>query len=56
MLSRFKNFSLSTKETQGVDLLDKNISIGLEEGRRSLIGKIFGEKRINFIGVKNAIM
>lgn len=39
-----------------MNLLDEDVFIGLEEDSRSLIGKIFGEKRANFQGVKNAMM
>lgn len=56
MLLRLKSFSLSAKETQGVDLLEADVCGGLEEESRSLIGKIFGEKRTNFWGVKSAMM
>lgn len=56
MLSRLKTFSLSAKKTQRVDLLEEDISIGMKKWRRSLIGKIFREKRTNFLAVKNALM
>lgn len=39
-----------------MELSEGDISIGMEEGRRSLIGNIFGEKRTNFLGVKGATM
>lgn len=48
VLSRLQNFSLSESEIKRVELRDEDVSIGLEEGRRSLIGRIFGEKRANF--------
>lgn len=56
VLARFKSFSLSTKETLGVELVEEDISIGMEKARRSLIGKVFGEKRANFVGLKSAMM
>lgn len=56
MLARFKSFSLSTKETLGVELVEEDISIGMEEAWRSLIGKVFGEKRANFVGLRSAMM
>lgn len=56
VMSRLKAFSLSASETQGVDLVDEDVCVGLEEGRRSLIRKMFGEKRTNFVGVRSAMM
>lgn len=44
VLARLKSFSLSAIKMQGVKLLDKDICIGMEEGRRSLKGKVFGVK------------
>lgn len=44
MLDRLKSFSLSAIETQGIELLDEDIRIGTEEGNRSPIEKVFGEK------------
>lgn len=48
VLSRLKNFSLSSLETAGVELGDADVCVGIEEGSRSLIGKNFGEKRPTF--------
>lgn len=56
VMARFNSFSLSEKEAEDVNLLEADMCIGLEEGNRSLIGKIFGEKKANFQGVKNAMM
>lgn len=56
MLARFKSFSLSTKETLEVELVEEDISIGMDEARRSLIGKVFGEKRANLMGQKSAMI
>lgn len=55
MLARLRSFSLSAIEMQGVELLDEYISMGMEE-RRSLKGKVFKEKRTNFVGIKSSIM
>lgn len=55
VLERLKSFSLSSREADGVEILEEDVSIGLEEGQRSLIGKIFGEKKANFVGVKGAM-
>lgn len=50
ILTRLKTFSLSTIEVHGVDLLEEDICVGLEEGRRSLVGKMFAEKKNQFRG------
>lgn len=55
MLSRFKTFSLSSLETEGVEFGDTDVNVGIEEGKRSLIGKIFGEKKANFLDVKSTV-
>lgn len=55
MLSRLKNFSLSSVKTKGVELGEAEVYVGIEKGQRSLIGRIFGEKKANFIGVRNTV-
>lgn len=56
VLERLRSFSLSSRETKEVEILEEDVGIGLEEGQRSLIGKFFCEKRANFIGMKRAMM
>lgn len=56
VMARFNSFFLSEKEAEYVNLAEIDVCLGLEEGNRSLIGRIFGEKKANFIGVKNAMM
>lgn len=56
VLARLKSFSLSNEKSAGVELMESDVSIGLEEGNRSLVGKVFGEKRANFVGVRNTVM
>lgn len=56
VLAKLQNFSLTASESNRVELLEKDVGIGIEEGHRSLIGKVFGEKRANFLGVKNTMM
>lgn len=56
MLERFNLFTLSNDETQGVELQEEDIKLRAEEGARSLIGRIFGDKKANFLGLKNAFM
>lgn len=56
VVERLKSFSLSTKETQGVELVEKDVSVGMEEAQRSIIGKIYGEKRAHFVGIRSMLM
>lgn len=51
-----KTFSPSSLEKKGVELGEEDVCIRLEEAGRSLIGKVFGEKRSDFMGVKSAMM
>lgn len=56
MVEKLKTFSLSTVETKGIQLEDGDVQIGVEEGHRSLIGKVYGDKKANFTGVKSSLM
>lgn len=56
MVERLKAFSLSKEETLGVDLREEDIQVGVEEGKRSLIGRVFGDKKANFLGLRTAFM
>lgn len=56
VLSRLKGFSLSAAESTRLELEKNDVCVGLEEGERSLVGRIFGEKRANFVGVRNTMM
>lgn len=49
VLARFTSFSLSTAEGKGVELNEEDVSLGIEEG------KVFGEKKANFVGVKSTM-
>ncbi|CAI9098435.1 OLC1v1035079C1 [Oldenlandia corymbosa var. corymbosa] len=55
ILEKFETLSLSSTEKERVVLGEDDTKRGREEGIRSLIGKIFGDKRMKFYGVKNAI-
>lgn len=55
-MTRFQSFSLSTDETVGVELLEEDIFVGMEEVSRSLVGKIVGEKIVNIVGVRSTMM
>lgn len=56
VLERLKTFSLSVKETNGVELDEEDVSVGIEEASRSIIGKIYGDKKANLVGVRSTIM
>lgn len=55
-MEQLASFSLSHIESIGVELATEDVTIGLEEGNRSLIGKVFGEKKANLVGVKSSLM
>lgn len=42
MLAYFKSFSLSSKEINCVEKEKEDVSVGMDEAERSLIGKVFG--------------
>lgn len=50
VLARLKAFSLSVKEENGVELLEPDVSTRVEEGNRSLIGKVVGGKNSKLCG------
>ncbi|CAA0833793.1 Unknown protein, partial [Striga hermonthica] len=52
---RMIKIKLSDKEGDEVELLDTDIALGLHECQLSLIGKSYGEKRINFNGLKTTL-
>lgn len=56
VLTRFQAFSLSVVEKQGVVLIEDDVKVGLKEAERSLIGRVFGEKKANLVGVKSTMM
>lgn len=47
VVEKLRKFSPSTVKTTGVHLEDKDVKIGVEEGAKSLIGKVYGDKRNN---------
>ncbi|XP_027178169.1 uncharacterized protein LOC113777336 [Coffea eugenioides] len=50
-----QKFALSTKELGGTELELGDVSPSVKECEESLVGKIKGEKVINFVGVKNFV-
>ncbi|CAA0816296.1 Unknown protein [Striga hermonthica] len=55
LIEKLQKFDLSTKEDNGVTLSNDDISPGIQECSRSLIGKIHGIKRANFNGLKETL-
>ncbi|KAK6160207.1 hypothetical protein DH2020_003588 [Rehmannia glutinosa] len=53
---RLQNFVFSKKETAGIDLDEKDIALSFKECSKSLVGKIFGTKKVNFIGLKSTLI
>ncbi|CAA0831099.1 Unknown protein, partial [Striga hermonthica] len=53
--SKLQRFILSDKEEGGLVLSVDDIAIGMQDCSLSLIGKIFGEKNVNFSGLKTTI-
>lgn len=56
LLEKQQTFSLSLVEMQGIDLEDEDIKIRTEKGNRSLIGKVYRDKKANFVGAKSSIL
>ena len=50
-----EKFGLSKKELGGANLDIWDIHFGIKECQVSLVGKVKGEKIVNFIGVKNFV-
>lgn len=55
VMNKFQKFKLKEKKEAGVNLSDEDIFTRKEECARSLISKIFGEKVVNYVGLKNTL-
>lgn len=55
IVKRLQSFNLLEEEARGIQLELRDIQISYEECRRSLIGKVFGNKATNFIGLRNTL-
>lgn len=53
VVNRFSRFRLKENEEDGVTLEATDIQYSQEECERSLLGRIWGEKKENFTGIKN---
>ncbi|CAA0830121.1 Unknown protein [Striga hermonthica] len=51
----FKNFNLSAKEEDGIEIAEDDIKARMKECALSLMGSLFGEKRASFMGLKNTM-
>ena len=49
----FSKFELSSTELEGMDLCSDDVSEGVKDCNRSLVGRLIREKVANFTGVKN---
>lgn len=45
VLARLQAFSLSSRETNGVELGKEDVFVGMDEAEKSLIGKFLGRKK-----------
>lgn len=50
-----KKFVLSAKEKSHIVINEEDLDKGLKECHQSIIGKIVGEKKANFVGVRNYV-
>lgn len=55
ILERLNRFQLGETEEGGFQLDSADVATSIEESSRSLIGKVFGDKRANFTGLKNML-
>lgn len=54
-MDRLQMFQLFVEEVAGVILEEEDLVYSKGSCERSLVGKIFGEKRINFVGLRNTM-
>lgn len=56
VLARLQSFTLLSDEQVEVELLEHDVELGMEEAGRSLIGKVFGDKKANIVGISSTMM
>lgn len=56
LLARLQFFNLLSKEEIRVELLEDDVCMGMEEAGRSLIRKVFRDKKANNVGVRSTMM
>lgn len=55
IVNRLQSFNLLEEGAKGFQLEPSDIQISHEECKRSLVGKVFGDKKANFTGLKNTL-
>lgn len=55
LVNKFSKFWLKEKEAKGIVIGGEDIVSSKDECERSLLGKIWGNKAVNFIGLKNTM-
>ena len=55
MLDRLRNFKLRNEEENGLQLDSIDIKSSKDEYFRNLFGKIYGEKMVDYTGLKNTL-
>lgn len=53
VVNKFSWFKLKKKEEEGITLDQKDVVESKKECGQSLLGRIWGEKEANFLGIKN---
>lgn len=55
VVKRFQKFELSEGEEVGVSIENQDYKASQEECDRSLVGKLYGDKRVSYQGLKNTM-
>lgn len=50
-----QSFHLLAEEGVGIELEEKDVAFSKDECGRCLVGKFFGDKRVNFVGLRNTL-
>lgn len=54
-MKRLRRFQLSIEKVVGIEIEEVDVKNSKEECSRSLVGKVYGDKRVNFVGLRNTI-
>ncbi|GER32678.1 RNA-directed DNA polymerase [Striga asiatica] len=52
LMEKMRKFKLSDKEENGLQIEEEDFALALKDCKQSLIGKVYGDKKINFSGLK----
>lgn len=55
IMNSFSKLRLSEKEEEGITLETKDVRTSREKCERSILGKLWGSKTVNFTGLKNIL-